>query len=180
MFEWDTSDHSHGYALWLKGVLADGGRRCRLQCEKENEPLIKGMLVGTKKDELNVEEGEAVILHQMTAPWLYDKIGLIALQVHKEIREYQKKYLARWRDAKLDALIMPVQPYVGFRPKEWVKSSQYVGYTAQWNLLDFTALVMPVDVPDAEQIQDIDGDTRGQWKDHKPRNESDRYNWEQC
>lgn len=60
VFEWDTSDHSHGWDLWLKGVLADGGRRCRLQCEKENEPLIEGMLVGTKKDELNVEEGEAV------------------------------------------------------------------------------------------------------------------------
>ena len=75
---------------------------------------------------------------------------------------------------------MPVQPYVGFRPKEWVKSSQYVGYTAQWNLLDFAALVMPVDVPDSEQIPDFEGDTRGKWKDHKPWNESDRYNWEQC
>ena len=46
--------------MWLKGVLADGGRACRLQCEKENEPLIEGMLVGTKKDELSVVEGEEV------------------------------------------------------------------------------------------------------------------------
>jgi amidase len=75
---------------------------------------------------------------------------------------------------------MPIQPYVGFRPKEWVKSSQYVGYSAQWNLLDFTALVMPVDVPNPEDIKDFEGDARGKWKDHKPRNESDRYNWEQC
>lgn len=77
-------------------------------------------------------------------------------------------------------MIMPIQPYVGFRPKEWVKSSQYVGYSAQWNLLDFTALVMPVDVPDPEDIKGFEGDPRGSWKDHKPRNESDRYNWEQC
>lgn len=67
VFEWDISDHSHGYDLWLKGVLADGGRRCRLLCEKENEPLIEGMLVGTKKDELNVEEGEAVRLRHELA-----------------------------------------------------------------------------------------------------------------
>jgi amidase len=60
VFEWDTSEHARGWDLWLKGVLADGGRRCRLQCEKENEPLIEGMLVGTKKDELNVVEGEEV------------------------------------------------------------------------------------------------------------------------
>lgn len=63
VFEWDTSDHKYGWDLWLRGVLADGGRRCQLQCEKENEPLIEGMLVGTKKDELNVVEGEAVSFH---------------------------------------------------------------------------------------------------------------------
>ena len=62
VFEWDTTSHDQGWNLWLKGVLADGGRRCRLQCEKENEPLIEGMLVGSKKDELSVEEGEAVRL----------------------------------------------------------------------------------------------------------------------
>ena len=60
VFEWNTSEHARGWDLWLKGVLADGGRRCRLQCEKENEPLIEGMLVGEKKDELNVVEGEEV------------------------------------------------------------------------------------------------------------------------
>lgn len=75
---------------------------------------------------------------------------------------------------------MPTQPYVGFRPKEWVKSSQYCGYTAQWNLVDFTALAMPVAVADAADIKDFEGDERGKWKDHKPRNEADRYNWEQC
>lgn len=77
-------------------------------------------------------------------------------------------------------MIMPVQPYVGFRPKEWVKSSQYVGYSAQWNLLDLTALVMPVDVSEPEDIKDVEGDPIGKWEDHKPRNKSDRYNWEQC
>ena len=75
---------------------------------------------------------------------------------------------------------MPVQPYIGFRPKEWVKSKQYVGYTAIWNLLDSAVLTMPVDVSDV--VDDIEGpnDIRGRWEDHVPRNESDRFNWEQC
>ena len=72
---------------------------------------------------------------------------------------------------------MPVQPYVGFRPREWVKWSQYVGYTAIWNLLDFAVLTIPVDVTDAEDVDDFG---RERWEDHKPRNESDRFNWEQC
>ena len=76
-------------------------------------------------------------------------------------------------------MIMPVQPYVGFRPKGWVKSNQYVGYTALWNLVDFAALSMPVAVPDPNDIEDVDhGD--GKWADHTPRNKSDKYNWEQC
>ena len=77
---------------------------------------------------------------------------------------------------------MPVQPWVGFRPREWVKSSQYVGYTAHWNVLDFAGLSMPVDVGDFNKLN-LDaapGDGRAAWKDHEPRSLSDRYNWTQC
>jgi len=100
-------------------------------------------------------------------------------QVARQIRNYQKKYLARWREAKVDALIMPVQPYVGFRPKEWCVSSQYVGYSSQWNLVDYSALSMPVEVDYPEDLP-ATGNGRSSWKEHKPRNEADRYNWEQC
>ena len=99
----------------------------------------------------------------------------------REIREYQHKYLDRWREAKVDALIMPVQPYVGFRPKEWVKSSQHVAYSAHWNMVDYAVLSMPVDVSNPVNTKILnEEDGRPDWKDHKPRNESDRYNWEQC
>lgn len=104
---------------------------------------------------------------------------LISFQVARDIREYQTKYLTRWREANVDALIMPVQPYVGFRPKEWVKSDQYVGYSAHWNVVDFAVVSMPVDVPYPDDISAEDDD-RSSWKNHKPRNNSDKYNWEQC
>lgn len=70
---------------------------------------------------------------------------------------------------------MPVTPWVGYRPKSWVVSSQWLGYTALWNLLNYAAVTVPVakvdgalDQPDQE------------WLEHVPRNDSDRFNWEQC
>lgn len=74
---------------------------------------------------------------------------------------------------------MPVQPWIGFAPKTWVKSSQYVGYSAQWNLLDFAALSMPVGLAKPHGIED-GKDVMPPWKEHKARNESDRFNWAQC
>lgn len=77
---------------------------------------------------------------------------------------------------------MPVQPWVGFRPKEWVISSQNVSYSAIWNLLDYGVLAMPVDTarPESLNLDEDPGDGRSSWNNHKPRNESDRYNWTQC
>lgn len=68
MFRWDTGDHKYGIDLWHEAVLADGGKRCQLQCEKEGQPLIQGMLVGTAKDRLDGEQADAVspIEHQYT------------------------------------------------------------------------------------------------------------------
>ena len=60
VFKWDTSTHGYGYKLWERAVLADGGKRCQLLCEKENEPLIEGVLVGTEKDRLDVDQSNAV------------------------------------------------------------------------------------------------------------------------
>ena len=60
VINWDTSEHKHAYDLWLKGVLADGGKRCRDLCEQGDQPLIEGMLVGSEKDRLDVDESNAV------------------------------------------------------------------------------------------------------------------------
>ncbi|KXT09956.1 hypothetical protein AC579_10268 [Pseudocercospora musae] len=161
MIEWDTTTHKDAYYnLWQKAVLADGGRRCQLLCDKAGQPLIRGMLVGKPEDELSTVQGE---------------------QLHAEIRAYQRNYMQRWEDVKLDALIMPVQPWVGFKPKTWVESSQYCGYTAIFNLLDWAGITVPVEVGKAESI-DVNkdyGDGRGSWAEHKPRNEPDRFNWHQ-
>jgi amidase len=96
--------------------------------------------------------------------------------LHEQILTYQSNYLARWTKSGIDALVVPVQPYVGFPPKVWVKSSQYVGYTAHWNLLNYASLTIPVTHVDAELDRPDE-----EWLNYQPRDQgSDEFNWMQC
>lgn len=70
---------------------------------------------------------------------------------------------------------MPTQTFTGFRPREWVRSHQYVGYTSVWNWLGFAALAMPITT-----INENNARTDAAWNDHVPRNESDKFNWQSC
>lgn len=83
--------------------------------------------------------------------------------------------MAQWRSSGVDAVITPVQPWVGYQPKLWVKSKQWLGYTALCNLLNYAAVTVPVARADAN----LDSPGQG-WKDHVPRNGSDEFNHRQC
>ncbi|KIV95233.1 hypothetical protein PV10_02910 [Exophiala mesophila] len=154
--EWDASEHKAAYYdLWVPAVTADGGKRCQDLCDLIGEPLIEGMLVGTAETLLSPEQRMV----------LSDKIW-----------EFKRQYLAKWKDANIDALIMPVQPWVGMRPKAWVKSQQYVGYSAIWNLVDYTALTVPVGIVDS-MVDDPSRDVA--WTEYgksQTRNFSDEFN----
>ncbi|KAI9744959.1 MAG: hypothetical protein M1818_001886 [Claussenomyces sp. TS43310] len=69
---------------------------------------------------------------------------------------------------------MPVLPWVGYTPKTWVQSMQWVGYTAFTNFLNYTALSVPVST--ADPLLDQPGQA---WKNHLPRNASDAFNHRQ-
>lgn len=96
-------------------------------------------------------------------------------KVEEEKYDLQTQMLAQWVDAGIDALLMPVLPWVGYKPKTWVKSSQWLGYTAMWNLLDYAAVTVPIGRADKQ----IDGGD-AEWKGHVGRNESDEFNHSQC
>lgn len=70
---------------------------------------------------------------------------------------------------------MPVTPWVGYKPKTWVQSNQWLGYTAMWNLLNYAGVTVPVATVDP--VLDQPG---AEWVDHVPRNESDAFNHSQC
>lgn len=152
--DWDSSTHySAYYDIWLPGILADGGVRCARLCEMTKEPLIEGMLVGQPKDFMDSDQRQA----------------------HAEkILDYKEMYLKKMVESKVDAIIMPVIPWVGFKPKQWVESKQCCGYTAHWNLVDYTALATPTGVfvnKDLDKPENCPN-----WSDHEYRSESDEYN----
>ncbi|KAJ4358598.1 uncharacterized protein N0V89_003182 [Didymosphaeria variabile] len=78
---------------------------------------------------------------------------------------YREEYAAHWRESGIDVLFCPVGP--GAAPP--IDCARYWGYTAQWNLLDYPALIAPVSKVLADDVVD---------KGYVPRNEQDRYNHE--
>ncbi|KAI9740487.1 MAG: hypothetical protein M1834_005067 [Cirrosporium novae-zelandiae] len=161
VIEWDplsdSTSHPKGYDIWLKCILADGGVKCRRYCNfvSPAEPLIEGMLVGTASDLLSTQERQ---------------------EAHDIKTRYQLAYLKAWTASGIDALIMPVQPWVAFPPKAWVRSKHKCSYTAIWNLLDYTALTIPASKvdPTLDQIGE-------EWKAYegKYRSESDEFIYKQ-
>ncbi|ODM19747.1 hypothetical protein SI65_04733 [Aspergillus cristatus] len=150
VIEWDTSLHIQATNLWTKGVLADGGQHCKRFCDLVGEPLIEGMLVGTPNEQLSNPERELL---------------------EEEKWSFQTTFLNHWQASNIDALLMPVLPWVGYPPKAWVTSSQWLGYTAIWNLLNYAAVTVPVGKADVELDQPGE-----EWVGHVPRNGSDEFN----
>ncbi|KAL4902612.1 hypothetical protein BDW74DRAFT_169484 [Aspergillus multicolor] len=149
--------HEAGTNLWTKSILSDGGHHCRQLCAIVDEPLIQGMVVGTAADELSGVEKE---------------------KLEEEKYTFQETYLAQWLSSGIDALLLPVTPWVGYKPKQWVQSSQWLGYTALYNLLNYAAVTVPVAKADEELDHPVSGIDEG-WKSHVPRNEADRFNYGQ-
>ncbi|PYH97800.1 amidase signature enzyme [Aspergillus ellipticus CBS 707.79] len=164
VIEWDTTLHTTGTNLWTKSILADGGQHCRHLCDIVGEPLIEGMVVGTDKDELTLLERE---------------------ELEKTKQTYASTFLSHWQTKNIDALLMPVTPWVGYRPKTWVQSHQWLGYTALWNFLDYAAVTVPVTTVDGVVDRPVEGgewDLYGRTEMGAPggvRNRADGFNWGQ-
>ncbi|KAJ1322978.1 fatty acid amide hydrolase [Microdochium nivale] len=152
VLEWATPEHGALWASWGKAIMADGGRYARGSCALSGEPLIEGMIVGDDADLLTQEQAEALADRRVAD---------------------QKAYMRRWADERVDALISPAQTFTGMRPRVWVKSDQYVGYSCIWNWLGFAALAVPAGVINEGNIK---GDK--QWQAHKARSQSDKFNYE--
>jgi amidase len=92
--------------------------------------------------------------------------------------EYRTSYASVWNstatsvgphgvpEGMVDVILCPVGP--GAAPR--IDTSKWWGYTSHWNLLDYPALVFPVDRVDV--VKD------GEKETHEARNEWDRENWD--
>lgn len=91
---------------------------------------------------------------------------------------YRAEYAAHWNSTAtstgphgipedmVDVILCPVGPSAA--PK--IDTAKWWGYTSQWNILDYPALVFPVDKVDVEKDSAKE--------EHAPRNKDDKYNWD--
>ncbi len=92
--------------------------------------------------------------------------------------QYRAEYAALWNstatstgihgepEGMVDVILTPVGPSAA--PK--IDTAKWWGYTSQWNLLDYPALVFPVDTVDVEKDSGKEV--------YEPRNEKDKFNWD--
>ncbi|KAL8899962.1 MAG: hypothetical protein Q9207_005923 [Kuettlingeria erythrocarpa] len=98
----------------------------------------------------------------------------------ESMENYRLEYAKKWNETApalagkaqsqnaVDVILCPATP----GPAPWLNGSKYWGYTSQWNLLDYPALVFPVTKFDS---------VLDQWPgNYKPRNDQDRYNFNLC
>ena len=153
---WTADGHAECIEVMDKYFTADGGEDLRRDIAKSGEPLLPRVqgLVSTQ------------------AISVYEYWGL-----HRRKRAAQRAYLKKWQTIRnpttgdeVDIILSPVMshPTVKHRTCEWV------GYTKVWNLLDYTALVLPGGRVDAAIDPPASDPTVASYV---PRNDLDKRNW---
>lgn len=129
VIEFKPFDHAKAWEIISTLYFEDGGADTKSTLESTGEPLCP-----------------------QTA-WVVDGGNVKPLTMHEqwhwnlEKQKYRKKYLAHWVASGCpDAVIAPVFP----GPPAKHRTTKYWGYTSQWNLLDYPALVFPVTRVDAD------------------------------
>ncbi|KAG6040793.1 hypothetical protein E4U41_007010 [Claviceps citrina] len=116
--DWDPVDQKEGLMLLSRMFVADGGTAIRKQLERTGEPWRPEM------EQYRTAKGLST----------YEMWNLQAERV-----EFQNKYLDRWNEAAIDAILCPTIPF------NTVKNGtfRHVGYTGVFNILDYSCLSFP-------------------------------------
>lgn len=139
-------DHAKAWEIISTLYFEDGGQDTRSTVEGTGEPLCP--------------QTEWVISNGNVKPLDMHELWHWNLQKQK----YRKDYLAHWQlSGAPDAVIAPVFP----GPACKHRTARYWGYTAQWNLLDYPAIVFPVTKVDTELDKPVVG--------YKPLNDMDEF-----
>jgi amidase len=164
MVDWKPYLHDEAWAIISSLYFTDGGAEDASAIASSGEPW-RPLTTWIIKDNPCVK-----------------KLSMQKFQYWQEEREaYRKEYAKVWNDTAtgrneetgemegaVDVILCPVGPGVASRHD----TARYWGYTSQWNLLDYPAVVFPVDKvdPTLDKVE----------KEYKPMNEVDRENWELC
>ncbi|KAI2773959.1 amidase [Daldinia loculata] len=157
--EWKPWKHDLAWSIIAKLYYADGGADVKAAVDSSGEPwrpLAKFIL----------HENPHVTTH--TIPTLWDAVS--------EREAYRTAYANLWNAHPVDVILSPAGPSVASKHG----TGRYWGYTSQWNLLDYPAIVFPTTdaVGDAaregeyeypggyEPLGEMDGYVYGLWKEH--------------
>lgn len=145
VLEFKPFNHAKAWEIISTLYFEDGGADTKATLESTGEPLCPQTAW--------VVEGGNVKPLTMHEQWHWNL----------EKQKYRKQYLAHWVKSGLpDAVIAPVFP----GPACKHRTAKYWGYTSQWNLLDYPALVFPVTKVDPELDKPVA---------YTPKNELDEF-----
>ncbi|KAF2709609.1 putative glutamyl-tRNA amidotransferase subunit A [Pleomassaria siparia CBS 279.74] len=147
--EWEPYKHDLAWSIISTAYFGDGGEEESAAVDASGEPW-------RPLSTFILKENPGVKKLSVTEIW--------SLNMAKY--DYKSKYAKRWVESGIDVLLCPVGP--GVAPAH--DTSKYWGYTAQWNLLDYPGLVVPIDKVDEQlDVKDIG---------YEARNEKDKWNHE--
>jgi len=161
LVEWNPYKHDLAWELIANLYFSDGAAEELAAIEASGEPL-RPLTHHIITDNPHVQS------HTVTSMW----------RSCERRDAYREEYANLWNstatstgpngklEGMVDVILCPVGP--GAAPK--IDTAKWWGYTSQWNLLDYPALVFPVD-----QV-DIAKDSAKE--EYRPRNEKDNYNWD--
>ncbi|KIK70773.1 hypothetical protein GYMLUDRAFT_32823 [Collybiopsis luxurians FD-317 M1] len=135
--DWKAQRHGEIYST-LRDIWASGAEEDFITAATPTgEPVIQSMSLD---GEIPVEGGFDRSGTPISAYQLW--------QLHKKKRDLREEYLQLWEDTvketgtgrAVDAIISPVAPYAAVGHGK----NKFANYTMIWNLLDYSALVIPV------------------------------------
>ncbi|KAI1799679.1 amidase [Daldinia bambusicola] len=149
--EWDSNLHAECIQVMDEFYTADGGEDIRRDVLAGGEPFIPHV-------EALVNRGQPISVYDY---W----------QLNKRKVALQQAYLEKWNSIRspktgklVDVVLMPPMPHAAVPHR----ACRWVGYTKIWNVLDYSALVIP-----GGRVSSIDGDVL--WN-HTARNALDEWN----
>ncbi|KAF1984471.1 acetamidase, partial [Aulographum hederae CBS 113979] len=152
IIEWTSDLHSEVVDVMDTYYTSDGGADILADLSVAGEPRIPHV-----RALLDRAKGKALSVDQY---WQLNRRRLAA----------QTAYLEKWNrthsstGACVDAILCPVMPHCAVAHG----NCKWVGYTKVWNVLDYSALVLPGGLVDKNL------DVK---EDYQPRNELDAWNW---
>ncbi|KAI0396049.1 amidase signature domain-containing protein [Xylariaceae sp. FL0594] len=155
LVEWKPEGHDRAWKFISSLYFCDGGAEEAAAINSSGEPWME-MSKWIIKENPNVRE------HTIPTLW----------KAHQDRDNYRTQYAELWNERDVDVILCPAGP--GVAPK--LNTARYWGYTSQWNLLNYPAIVFPTGTF-------VGGDKTGGGQDDYPENyepisDADRYNYE--